>query len=203
MKRLFQYASNSILPEECSALTKEYHNDSFVLEDIKVPLNSHEEAIFKLYNIKWRLGYVLEKLPEGVMIGGSTILASMLRNETFTPADVDIYLSYSEANYEKLSLIHDAIVSTYKTEFIILQNKHILNWYFKPIDSHDIPSFQVNLFPVGDWSQIFASYHSDLICVGFIPKTARFIYAVDRWDHFIKTGVSDGCALIRGYHSKV
>lgn len=53
-----------------------------------------------------------------------------------------------------------------------------------------IASYQVVLSPCSDWSHVFAGYHSDIVCAGYLTKEQKFVETPDRFLHWYnnKTG---------------
>jgi NAD(P)-dependent dehydrogenase (short-subunit alcohol dehydrogenase family) len=49
------------------------------------------------------------------------------------------------------------------------------------------PIIQLVLPAVGDFSEVFAGYHSNLVCLGFDLGKRRFYYATDWWSTYVET----------------
>ena len=156
-----------------------------------------------LYNIKYKLGELIEKLPKNLMISGSTTLASVIRNSNINPHDIDIYINDNDHN--SICEIDQAIRLVYpETELIIIRTPYTINWFLKESKKYNYPTIQLILPPVRHWSEIFSSYHCDLVCLGFIVGEKKFVYGRGRWDRFYGTGISYGTAVFtdKRYHKK-
>ena len=196
MKRLLDYAYLTVDKENRDKALGYYEN---LKPNIHSEINfaSHGEAINNLYSIKKNLGGLIRKLPKNLMISGSTALACIARppkrdyNGTdyfITPHDVDIYRNDNDHN--SVCQIDAAIRETYNTEVIIARTQYTINWFLKGAEKYNYPIIQLILPPVRHWSEIFSSYHSDLVCIGYLIGEEKFVYARGRWDYFFNTGAS-------------
>ena len=158
-----------------------------------IKIVSHFNAITNLYNIKYKLGELISKFPKNLMISGSTALASVLKTSSIVPHDVDVYIN--ENDHKAICQIDKAIRSTYEdAEIIIIRTQYTINWFLKETQKYNYPNIQLILPPAKHWSEVFSSYHSDLVCVGFVTSEKKFVYGRGRWDRFYETGVSIGTA---------
>ena len=159
-------------------------------KDGKIPILSHKEAVNKLLNIKKNMGDLLSRLPKNLMISGSTALACVTKKNSIKPHDIDLYMNDNDHN--TVCQIDDAIRKTYNTEIILTRTQYTINWFLKGAEQENYPNIQLVLPPARHWSEVFSSYHCDLVCIGYIIGEERFVYARGRWDRFFEKGFSYG-----------
>ena len=154
-----------------------------------IDIVSHDQAISNLCKIKHKLGDLIAKLPKNLMISGSTALACVMKNSNIIPHDVDIYIN--DNDHDAICQIDAAIRLTYEnTDIIIIRTQYTINWFLKDTEKYNYPRIQLILPPARHWSEVFSSYHCDLVCIGFLVGEKKFVYGRGRWDRFYKTGVS-------------
>ena len=89
-------------------------------------------------------------------------------------------------NRDTVPSIHSAIQSVYAEsgKIHIIRSPYILSWCVER-KGRIIVTYQLILSPAEHPSQIFAGYHSDIVCVGYSVKAKTFHYAKGRWDNFM------------------
>jgi len=187
MQKLLDYAYLTIDKENRDKAIEDY-------QDIKgkgaIRTVSHSQAVKNIHTIKKDLGLLISRLPKNLMISGSTALACVIKNSTIVPHDIDLYMKDNDHN--TVCQIDEAIRQTYSTEIIITRTQYTINWFLKDAEFTNYPNVQLVLPTVRHWSEVFSSYHCDLVCIGFLVGEEKFIYGKGRWDRFYETGVSYG-----------
>ena len=180
-------------PSKCIALDS-YSEISFV---------PHAQAVQNLHAIKSNMKVLLSNLPKNLMISGSTALACVLKGFYIKPNDIDLYMSDNDHN--TICQIDNAIRRTYDTDIIITRTQYTINWFLKDAENKKYPNIQLVLPPARHWSEVFSSYHCDLVCIGYVIGKGKFVYARGRWDRFYETGLSYGTAsfIDREYSQRV
>lgn len=120
------------------------------------------------------------------LIAGSSALCSVYLGSSWKPNDIDIYMK--NINYDKIKLFDQAVRESSQlhcsgSQVILIRKCFTLNW----IIFHEnivITKVQLNLLNVKSWAEIFACYHSDLVCIGYEIKETRFVCLKDRWIRF-------------------
>jgi len=187
MQKLLDYAYLTIDKE---------HRDQAICDytDLKgkgmIRTVSHAQAIRNIQHIKKDLGILISRLPKNLMISGSTALACVVKNSTIVPHDIDLYMKDNDHN--TVCQIDAAIRQTYNTEIIITRTQYTINWFLKDAEFTNYPNVQLVLPTVRHWSEVFSSYHCDLVCIGFLVGEEKFIFGKGRWDRFYESGVSYG-----------
>jgi NAD(P)-dependent dehydrogenase (short-subunit alcohol dehydrogenase family) len=120
-----------------------------------------------------------------IMISGSTILqAFKFENSKYiTPNDVDMYIHASCDRHETISRIDYIIRRVYmKKKIFLVRSPYIISWMIFNHEHKSVASYQLVLSPCERWEHVFAGYHSDIVCAGFLVKenvfveSARFTY---------------------------
>lgn len=182
--RLLQFANTAIKGDKDSLI--EVYDSEYLLK-FDNGVNLHSPYIAKI-NIEHTFN-MLSKLIESLkmnnikfIISGSTVLSSLLKDINFSPTDIDFYLIKPEPSDIKKfdKVVHD-VYGEFK--IIITRTKYLLNWWI--IDCPHAPTIQLILPMVEHPIDIFVTYHSDMVCVGYDGE--KFIYAKGRFDNFVKT----------------
>ena len=171
------------------------NRDSF-LEDIDVLSKKHPDLIrnneesFKYLtryeNVK-RFINICFKRKIDIFIGGSYPLSSCFIPCKYKPSDIDIYIK--NCSLEKLVLIENIIRKVYcpseEYELLVVRCPIVITWY---IIKHNnvIDQIQANILNINSWSEIFVTYHSDIVCVGYDVMLKKFRYLKSRWENIAK-----------------
>ena len=215
MKQLLAYAHLTVDKANRDTALEYYENRK---PNGKIEVVSHDQAVKNLHSIKKNMGELISRLPKNLMISGSTAIACVInepsnsdnyfsfgrpRKEPITPHDVDIYIN--DNDHDSICQIDAAIRQTYDTDIIITRTQYIINWFLKDAEKHNYPNIQLILPPARHWSEVFSSYHCDLVCIGYLVGEEKFVYARGRWDRFYETGVSYCTASFSDsvFHQKV
>jgi len=136
---------------------------------------------FSIFFPKFNL--FLEEVKElDLMISGSSVLAAYSNQEknVFLPKDVDIYFKDSSI-LKQLDKIIRKIYS--KDKIKILRSPYTLTYVLLDRDDKVFLSYQVVLSPAQRWEHVFAGFHSDLVCSGYLTKEQTFITST-RFDYW-------------------
>jgi len=169
-------------------IDKKHENCTRNYSDVDIPknYNNNNQAIIKLYSIINK--QLIDQLRyEGIhiFISGSVAIKSVLKSENIEPHDVDMYIigKYSPSIIIKFDTIMKEI---FKDDIeTIIKYQYTLNWKLK-----NGFIYQLILPETNDIADIFASYHGDLVCIGYDIVDNKFKYAKNRFDIFMETGIS-------------
>lgn len=142
-----------------------------------------------------------------IMIAGSSILSAHEYNIEMTnlykrwgPNDIDIYI-HSNTNQSQTLLSIDSILrqiykedkiiivrSPYTLTYFILINDVLKKWGWEKINDKEKVKvvYQIILSPCKRWEQIYAGYHSDIVCAGYLCLEQQFVTS-SRFDYWIKS----------------
>lgn len=131
-----------------------------------------------------------------IMISGSSVFHTVFQKwkgvySRWHPNDVDIYLLDSVDQTQTILDLESVIRSLYKDKHIyIVRTPYMLTWYVvKDSASNEynretcIVSFQLVLSPCKRWEHVFAGYHADVVCSGYLAKHKRFVCS-ERFIHW-------------------
>jgi hypothetical protein len=122
------------------------------------------------------------------LIAGSSGLACLYSKCNFVPNDIDIYVK--NINKEKVVALDNIIRNIIGDKYIILlvRNQITLTWLvFNEIDKNSNGAqvvrckIQLNLLNIESWSELFSTYHSNIICCGYDILDDSFVCLNDRW----------------------
>ena len=189
MERVLEYSKKSI-GEQYDGLISTYNNE--IYQSVKdgwtntdFVINSPEDAKQNFMNNFSRLKELFEELNTKnieYIVSGSSVLLSIINNkkELIKPHDIDIYL----INYSEETIIEFAktIQNVYGEKASITSLGCVINWW---LEGDNVPNIQLIYPSIKHISNIFSTYHSDAVCVGF--NGHDIVYAKGRFDEFLKT----------------
>jgi hypothetical protein len=155
-------------------------------------LRSNDQAIERLHMnlfIRFLCQAVNQKENSDIelLIGGSTAIASIYKNDSVIPNDIDMYIK--RCTYPKVERI-DRIIRDFYRNFNILLLRNPVNITWIIYDGKNIiQQIQLVIMQVESWAENFITYHSDLTCVGFDIKNSEFVYFHGRWENILKRGL--------------
>lgn len=157
------------------------------LPDPEKQLRSNEHATQLLFEkpfIKYMCGEINGKEDIQILIGGSTPIAAILKNDLIVPGDIDLYIK--DANFTKADFIDKLIRNFYKYfKILLIRNPVTITWIIydgKTI----IQQIQLVIMQMKSWAEIFITNHSDITCVGYDTRSASFVYFHGRWESILK-----------------
>jgi NAD(P)-dependent dehydrogenase (short-subunit alcohol dehydrogenase family) len=117
------------------------------------------------------------------MISGSSVLhvsevSKIIRSESYgwKPVDVDIYVHASEDQQHVFKTIDHILRSIYHDYQIhIFRTHYILSWFIINEEKRVIASYQVIMSPCLRWEHVFAGYHTDMVCAGYLCLHQQFV----------------------------
>ena len=201
MQSLLDYAHLTVDKEKRDQALGNY--EELDPKEGSIAIVSHEKAVKRLFTIKRNLGDLISRLPKDLMISGSTALACVTKESYITPHDIDLYMNDNDPDI--VCQIDNAIRQTYNTDIIITRTQYTINWFLKDAEQKNYPNVQLVLPPARHWSEVFSSYHCDLVCIGYVIGEEKFVYARGRWDRFFESGLSYGTTsfIDREYSQRV
>jgi len=152
-------------------------------------LPSKNKVLENIYSSYYDFDKFLKSIKSGrPFIAGSFVVSKIFC--TFEPNDIDLYLMDSSPNtIKEIDTNYKKLYGQYCDHIILVRTSITLNWIpFGAIKK--IPKIQLILPPYKFVSQIFAGYHSDLVCIGFDPVDDEIIYGKGRFDYFAKNKIA-------------
>jgi hypothetical protein len=158
----------------------------------KIYFLDEKSATEKLYNYNNNVYELIikkfEELDLDILIGGSSGVASVLNSDCheikFKPQDIDMYVK--KISNEKICLIDKAIRELFKNEKIILVRRPLtIAWWVFDNDENLLQEVQLNILKIESWAEVFISYHSEIVTIGYDIKKSEFITLKDRWTSFV------------------
>lgn len=192
----FEAFCESVIQDDGESLIE--LKDHNALSKTHYTINKVAHAMERLLGKFPKFGELVDILPfkDDLFISGSLVMWSLLecgfaKGAHSEPEDVDIYTRNDDP---ALVVEFDRCMRTVYGECILLRTPYTLTWWTPSLrEGERRPSCIVQLVlpPVQrNWGEVFAGYHSDLVCVGFELGSRRFLYANHRWDKFFETGVA-------------
>lgn len=124
-------------------------------------------------------------LPKNIFIAGSSILHSVYKKD-IKFNDIDIYVNSN--SIETVLEIIEAIKTKYNdSKIIYIRSKYILNVNIYNSDNVKVTKFQIIMTQVRNLEEIFASYHSDIVSIGYDNRDNRFYYSPYRLNTLISS----------------
>lgn len=151
---------------------EKFNNETIARKKLNELINIHFLEELSCYGIK-------------IFISGSATLKAVLRTETIEPKDVDMYLigNYNPNDVIKINkILHIIFEDEIDT---IIRYQYTLNWKLK-----NGFTYQLVLPPTNHIADIFATYHGELVCIGYDVIEEKFKYAPQKFGHFYETGIS-------------
>jgi len=122
-----------------------------------------------------------------ILIAGSSCLSAVMkeRKYQYMPNDIDIYIK--NINYDKIIDIDNILHKIYSDKQIYCVRRPItMTWWVFDNQTKDIIiEIQLNLLQIKSWTEVFAVYHSDLVCIGYDILNKNFVFHKQRWNNFI------------------
>jgi hypothetical protein len=207
--RVLDFAKKSSLlmddskyPSTNSDIMREAEADQFDFKGFSQLFTGFEEFLNQCFEAKLDL-----------MISGSSVLHSSITrkiiHQNWKPVDADIYMNAKSDQQETLKAIDIIIRQIYKKidqyQIRLFRTPYILTWlvikenksitspkeYFVP-EEYRLPttfrdvvimSYQVILSPCLRWEHVFAGYHTDMVCAGYLTSHKKFI-TTSRFDYW-------------------
>lgn len=122
-----------------------------------------------------------------IMIAGSSVLysfCSKIKREYWKPHDVDIYINYNADQKKTLLGIDKVIRDVYNgLKIKIVRSPYVLTYFvLRMCDQtrREIVEvqYQIILSPCKRWEHVFAGYHSDIVCAGYLCKEQQFVTSI-------------------------
>lgn len=130
-----------------------------------------------------KLIYELKKQQIDSLIGGSIPL-SCVWEKGFDTDDIDLYVK--NVNLETLLKIENIIKKITKIkEFVVVRGPMTLTWHITTM-YNDYHIVQVNILKIESWAELFISYHSDIVCLGYDILKSQFVYLDGRWEEILQ-----------------
>ncbi len=134
------------------------------------------------------------ELNLNLMISGSSVLRSLSRTKKggvwgrgngFVPHDIDMYMHASCDRHRTIRAIDNLIKELYVTEDVFLvRSPYIISWMAFNKDTGSVcAAYQLVLSPCERWEHVFAGYHSDIVCAGYLVRERVFV-ASTRFAHW-------------------
>lgn len=151
-------------------------------------LRSNSEAFKHLYQnndfIKFLCQNIIQHNDIELLIGGSTAIASIFKNDKIIPNDLDMYVK--NCNLRKVTVVDSMIRDFFKKYHILMiRNPVNITWIIYDENNVIFQQIQLVIMQITSWSEIFITYHSDLTCVGFDVKYTQFVYLTQRWENIL------------------
>jgi hypothetical protein len=154
---------------------------------------SSNDACQKLFTFnRGYYGHLIKLIYDNqlpILIGGSSNLAAVMKEESWFPNDIDIYMK--NISYENIISLDNCIKKScsffsYEYPKILLVRKSItLTWIIFSEHLQIIAVIQLNLLNINSWAENFSCYHSDLVCLGYDILNKNFICLGKRWLRFV------------------
>ena len=131
-----------------------------------------------------------------LLIGGSAPLAATCRVATFQPHDVDLYMRHinNTAVTALDRVIRSLLTDPAEQSVVLLRKPLTLTWAIyqrkRGAPLTILHRLQLNLMQVHSWAEVFAVYHSDLVCAGYDVGRGRLVVLYDRWWRFYSAVLS-------------
>jgi hypothetical protein len=161
----------------------------------------------KLFSFKNGLsGKIISSFQETnleILIAGSSGLNSVLKAEKYSyePNDIDFYVK--NINADKIKIINDCIERTFNNNVIYIVRRPITMtwWIFDNNNTQNIIAImQLNLLMIQSWTEIFAVYHADMLCIGYDVKFQKFITLKHRWNNFFTKNLDSPIFFTNAYN---
>jgi len=136
-----------------------------------------------------------------LMISGSSVLnvSNGISCHKWKPMDIDMYLHSTCDQQQTLKDIDKILRNIYQDYTIrLIRTPYILSWFiiqknieftnYKPCNIV-ICSYQLILSPCLRWEHVFAGYHTDMVCAGYLCMHKQFVIST-RYKHWKKTNYS-------------
>lgn len=152
---------------------------SMVIDDSLLP---EEKAFKNLKKNHFLFGLInkLKLLEIDSLIGGSIPLSCVLKS-SFETNDIDLYIK--NVNLDILLKVENVIKELVKIkELIVVRGPLTITWHLTTI-YNDYYIVQVNILKIESWAELFISYHSDIVCLGYDILKSQFVYLKGRWDN--------------------
>lgn len=172
-------------------------NRDMFLDEINTLANKHPSLIrnhIKAYKHFTRNSIVKDFVEKcrsknlNIFIGGSAPLASCCRQYSFSPSDLDIYIK--RCSLDKLinieNVIHDIFNEDDGFELLVIRSPIVVTWIVYK-NNQVVYQIQANVLMIESWSEIFVTYHVDIVCVGYDILQNKFLYLKNRWDNIVNT----------------
>lgn len=120
-----------------------------------------------------------------IMISGSSVLrvsevSKIIVSESsgWKPVDVDIYVHASEDQQHVFKTIDNILRLIYhEYQIHIFRTPYILSWFIINDEKIVIASYQVIMSPCLRWEHVFAGFHTDMVCAGYLCLQRQFVVA--------------------------
>jgi hypothetical protein len=125
-----------------------------------------------------------------ILIGGSSLLSAVMiePNKQFKPNDMDIYIK--NITNEKIITVDEHIHKIFNPDdgfnIYIVRRSITMTWWVFKNDVFCI-EIQLNLYGINSWSEVFALYHADMVCIGYDIKYDDIITYESRWLTFAES----------------
>lgn len=156
-------------------------NDNYCSELLSVTEDSFDESKFvKLFPRFQDFLNECYKQKLDLMISGSSVFSTNLATYDISrcgwcPIDVDIYMHATSDQQETLKKFDLIIRKTYDDcDIKLIRTPYILSWY-AIIHDKVLVSYQLILTPCLRWEHVFAGYHTDMLCAGYLVKHRKFV----------------------------
>lgn len=201
-KRSSQLLSDEKHPYTSSDIMRIANDDEFNHERFTALFIGFEQFLDRCFELKLDL-----------MISGSSILhvssvtEQLQLQKRWKPVDADIYMHATCDQQETLKTIDKNIREIYNDYQIrLFRTPYILTWFVieknRELNYSDIlgvpefrdvviMSYQVILSPCLRWEHVFAGYHTDMVCAGYLTMHQKFV-TTTRYDYWQNNLVSKG-----------
>jgi len=158
--------------------------------------NDEKNAKLRLFNFTYydviicEFKKMLSEHNFDMLIGGSSVLSAVMMEpgKQFKPNDMDIYIK--NITNEKIVVVDKYIQKLFDQDngfnvYVVRRSITMTWWVFK--DGIFCVEIQLNLYDINSWSEIFALYHADMVCIGYDIKCDEIITHDSRWLTFAES----------------
>ena len=71
-------------------------------------------------------------------------------------------------------------------DLLVVRCPIVVTWYIYE-NGYIVDQIQANILNINSWSEIFVTYHSDIVCIGYDVMLQKFLYLKNRWDNIVNT----------------
>jgi len=102
--------------------------------------------------------------------------------------DLDIYVQ--DITLDKLVKIEKALIKSVSSDYklVVIRKPIVMTWILWKNADHYF-KIQCNLLNIKNWKEVFITYHSDFLCIGFDIQQSNFVYLKERWDYFLSNSI--------------
>ena len=163
--------------------------------------NLFDFEIFKR-NFKGFDSFLEKSKSLNIMVAGSSVLYSCTKRKWLKhkshPNDIDLYIHFNADQKQTLLSIDNIIREIYNdskikmirspyvlTYFILKNDKILHKWGYSEEEREFVTvTYQIILSPCKRWEHVFAGYHSDIVCAGYLCNEQKFV-TTTRFDYWV------------------